>query len=310
MSGTLLGAGLGLACGTGLCLVVARRPWRTGVDLTVRLAPYLAGPGGGRVEEPATGPAPLRVLARLAAPLLADAAGWVDRVLGGAASVRRRLDVVGGALTPAQFRAQQVLWGLTGAGAGVLLCLLVAARRGWAPVPMVLLVLIAAAAGVLARDSALSWSARRRRERVLAEFPAAAELLALSVGAGEGVAAALERVARASSGAVGSELRRVLGDVRAGAPLAVALDGFALRCDVPALRRFVDAVVVSAERGTPMAEVLRAQAGDVREAGRRQLLEAGGRREIWMLVPVVLLVLPVTVVFAVFPGMAVLQVGP
>jgi tight adherence protein C len=40
----------------------------------------------------------------------------------------------------------------------------------------------------------------------------------------------------------------------------------------------------------------------VRESGRRQLLEAGGRKEIAMMVPVVFLVMPVTVVFALFPG--------
>jgi tight adherence protein C len=51
-----------------------------------------------------------------------------------------------------------------------------------------------------------------------------------------------------------------------------------------------------------VAEVLRAQAVDVREAGKRALMEAGGRKEIAMMVPVVFLVLPVTVLFALFPG--------
>ena len=53
----------------------------------------------------------------------------------------------------------------------------------------------------------------------------------------------------------------------------------------------------------PLAEVLRAQAADVREAGKRRLLEAGGRKEIAMMIPVVFLVLPVTVLFALFPGL-------
>jgi tight adherence protein C len=43
----------------------------------------------------------------------------------------------------------------------------------------------------------------------------------------------------------------------------------------------------SLERGTPLAEVLRSQAADVREAGKRRLLEAGGRKEIAMMVPVI-----------------------
>jgi tight adherence protein C len=56
------------------------------------------------------------------------------------------------------------------------------------------------------------------------------------------------------------------------------------------------------ERGTPLAEVLRSQAVDVREAAKRALLDTAGRKEIAMMVPVVFLVLPVTVLFALFPG--------
>ena len=57
------------------------------------------------------------------------------------------------------------------------------------------------------------------------------------------------------------------------------------------------------ERGTPLAEVLRSQAMDVREAGKRALLEAGGRKEISMMLPVVFMILPITVLFALYPGL-------
>ena len=75
------------------------------------------------------------------------------------------------------------------------------------------------------------------------------------------------------------------------------------RLDAAMAMRFVDGLLVAIERGTPLAEVLRAQAADVREAGKRRLLEAGGRKEIGMMIPVVFLVLPVTVLFALFPGL-------
>ena len=39
----------------------------------------------------------------------------------------------------------------------------------------------------------------------------------------------------------------------------------------------------------------------------RDRMEAGGRKEIAMMIPVVFLVLPVTVLFAVFPGFAFLR---
>ena len=127
------------------------------------------------------------------------------------------------------------------------------------------------------------------------------------MSAGEGAIGALERVARTTSGELSMELRRTLADARAGASLVEALEGMAARTSLPILARFVDGVAVALERGTPLAEVLRAQAQDVREAGRRQLMETGGKKEIGMMVPVVFLVLPVTVIFAVYPGFAVLS---
>ncbi|WP_246078567.1 type II secretion system F family protein [Modestobacter excelsi] len=80
-----------------------------------------------------------------------------------------------------------------------------------------------------------------------------------------------------------------------GVPPIEALQQLADRTSpLDVLARFVDGLVVAIERGTPLAEVRRAQAADVREAGKRQLLEAGGRKEIQMMVPVVFLVLPIS----------------
>ena len=53
--------------------------------------------------------------------------------------------------------------------------------------------------------------------------------------------------------------------------------------------------------------MLRAQAQDVREEGRRLIMEAGGKKEIAMMVPVVFGVLPVTILFAMFPGLGFFQ---
>lgn len=165
-----------------------------------------------------------------------------------------------------------------------------------------------AVAGALARDQVLARAVRRRREDLLSDLPAVAELLALSVGAGENVGSAVERVA-AGRGPLCAELRRALAEVRTSTPLLDALTAMSGRLGVRALGRFVDGIAVAVESGSPLAEVLRAQAGDARDAERRRLLETGGRREVQMMVPVVFGVLPVTVVFAVFPGLAQLQFG-
>ncbi len=63
------------------------------------------------------------------------------------------------------------------------------------------------------------------------------------------------------------------------------------------------------ERGTPLAEVMHAQAQDVRELARRDLIETAGKKEIGMLVPLVFGVLPLTVLFAIYPGLSLLEIG-
>ena len=69
----------------------------------------------------------------------------------------------------------------------------------------------------------------------------------------------------------------MLADLRAGEPFTTAMERLAVRVPVPAVTRFVDGVVVAVERGTPLGDVLRAQAADVREQHKRDLIEAGGR---------------------------------
>jgi tight adherence protein C len=293
---------LGLLFGTGLALAVAYAPPFRTPRLDDRLAPYLRdAPRPSRLLATRDTLTPFPTLERLLAPVLADATAFADRWLGGAASLRRRLAQAGGGTTE-EFRAEQVVWGAFGLLAGLGLSTLALLSGGASPAALVVLTFGLGLLGVLARDRALTRAVAKREERILAEFPTVAELLALAVTAGEGPVGALERVCRISRGELAAELRTALSDTRSGAGLVAALDGIAARTSLPVLARFVDGIAIAVERGTPLADVLRAQAVDVREAGRRRLLEQGGRREIAMLVPVVFLILPVTVVFALFPG--------
>jgi len=101
----------------------------------------------------------------------------------------------------------------------------------------------------------------------------------------------------------------MMAETRAGSTLTEALDALGARTGLPSLARFVEGIVIALERGTPLGEVIRAQAQDVREMSRRRLIESGARREVAMMVPVVFLVLPVTVLFVVYPGLAVLDLS-
>jgi len=313
MNPTLAGAALGLCAGLGVLLVLGLSPWLRRPGLEQRLAPYVrdALPRSGLLHDAARGQSGLAgALGRLLAPVMSDAARWLEGMSPGSAAVRRRLDQLGGDRTVEQFRAEQVVWGAIGAGAGACLAVFLAAGRAGPVLPLVGLIVVGGLIGVAARDRALTRQVRRREARMLAEFPAVAELLALSVGAGEGAVGALERVARVCHGELPAELARMLGETRTGTSLVQGLEGLGARTGLPTLARFADGVAVAIERGTPLGDVLRAQARDVREATRRQLIESGGKREIAMMIPVVFLVLPVTVLFIVYPGLAVLDLKP
>lgn len=306
MSPAVLGMSLGLVAAIGVIVAVRAVPPVRAIRLEDRLAPYLRDtPSPSRllsVALPAAGVTGL--LSRLAGPAIAEGARAVDRLLGGRASVRRRLAALGSENSVEDFRIEQVIWAVLGLGAGSLTALLFTTVSG--SVNLLSVVLLCGAGlvgGVLGRDWWLTQQVTKREQIMLAEFPIIAELLALAVTAGESPIGAIDRVCRLSGGQLGQELAQTLGRARAGTPLVEALQGLVDRTSLAPLARFVDGLVVALERGTPLAEVLRAQAADVREAGKRDLLEAGGRKEIAMMVPVVFLVLPVTVLFALFPGL-------
>lgn len=298
------GALVGLVAAVGLLLIWAGLPMRRRIGLVDRVAPYVRDTP--RPSRLLIGASSDTRIARLLAPVVAEIGQRLEAVLGGTDSVRRRLQRAGRAADVDRFRAEQVLWGVAGAVGGALVGTLVWVTGG-SPLRALLFIGVGAGIGVVAKDMHLSRLAERREQVMLAEFPTIAELLALSVAAGEGAVGSLERVTRLSRGELATELGRCLADARAGASLPTALQGLADRTGLPSLSRFVDGIVIAVDRGTPLAEVLRAQAQDVREEGRRLVMEAGGKKEIAMMVPVVFLVLPITVVFAAFPGFSFLN---
>ena len=294
----MTGAMIGLMLSSGLLLaasgwVLTRRP-----SLDQRLTPYVrdvhpyavvAGRSHGVVEA-------------VFGPSIRRTGQIVGDLLGGSASVSRRLVRLGSTETLEDFRIRQVLWGVVWLAGAVGISGLLWSERGTG-VPLLLVICaVGFVSGVLMCDSSLSSRVTAHEQELQAEFPVVADLLALAVAAGESPVAGLERIMKVCHGALSDELARVVVDVRTGTPMALAFDALAGRTGVTSIARFAEGLAITVERGTPLVDVLHAQAADVREAGRRELMEAGGRKEVAMMVPVVFLILPVTVVFAFFPG--------
>lgn len=302
MTMAMWGGVLGGAAGLGLLLVVMRVVELRRPQLDRRVLPYVRDLPQMSDRSDLQVRTSRSAVAVIAGPMLSRVADAVERVLGGSASVRRRLERADLRMSVHDFRVEQALWGLTGFSLAAIVALLVAVRTPGRSLPLLVLCLIAFALGVLLRENRLTAQVRARERSMLAEFPTVAELLALAVAAGEGPVSAIDRVVVRSRGALSDELSRVLAETRTGTPVSRALDDLALRSGLPVVARFAEAMAIALERGTPLADVLHAQAADVREAGRRALIESGASREVLMMVPVVFLVLPVTVIFAFWPG--------
>lgn len=295
----------GLVLGFGMVLVAAWVGARR-ATLEQRISPQLRdhGPALRRGEVPRRS-----VVDRMLAPALRDGVKVVEKWGSPTKELEVRLRRAGSSLSVEQFRAEQVVWSVAGLVAGLILSGVLVSSRGSSPLVLLVLTVVMGGAAFAARDYALTRDVARRESAMVAELPAIAELLALSVGAGEGALGALERVVSSTSGELARELRRTLAQVRAGSPLSEELRGLARRTGASGVRRFADATATAIDRGTPLASVLRAQAQDARAAGRRELMEQGGKKEIAMMVPVVFLILPITIVFAVFPGLVAINLG-
>jgi tight adherence protein C len=283
---------IGLLAGLGLFLFVSGLPIGANTGLARRVDPFVLG-----TRTRATSQSP------------GSKVGWVGSLLflfpAPDDDLERRLAASRTGLSAGDFRVEQLLW--TAIGSAVALALLTMAAASGLPVrpaPGSMLVLIFGALGGFGRDWYLSRQVELSRKALVSELPTAIDLMTIAVMSGESVAGALSRVAAILSPGIGEEFAEAMGDVRSGTPLVEALEDMALRVGDSNLSRFVDALSTAIDRGAPLGEVLRAQAGDLREAKRRRILEIGGRREVWMLVPVVFLIMPVVVIFALLPGLA------
>jgi tight adherence protein C len=297
---------LGATLGVGLWTLLGVVPRVSAPRLAERIAPHLTDVSAeARRTVARRSVEPLPLLGMLGAPLLDGARSILDRMLGGRDTIAWRLRAGGDQRTVERYRSEQLLaLGLgaaVGAAAGMMF-------RSGALVQLGL-PLATAALALVGRDWLLARRARRRLERMREELPTVLEFLMLALAAGEGLPDAVRRIARIGSGELASELAAVTAEVRTGVPFAVALSRLSRELRLPPLTRAIEHLVAASERGAPLIDVLRAQAEDARSEAKRELLESAGRREIVMLVPLVFLILPVTVIIAVFPGLLVLETG-
>lgn len=302
----LLGGGLAL----GVLGVLSALPRWGALPLDRRIAPYLRDVipdelmPAGLLSRVAVLPVPA-VRGRSLRGRLRDT---FERMLGGGDALALRLAQAGSPQSPVAFRGRQLAWGVAGLVVGALLVIVMVLAGRLTP-PAVLLPLVAGAAASVAYDMLLSARAKSRRARLTDELPTMLEFLALCLSAGESLLDALRRVSGVGTGELTEELRHAVLAVHTGSPLADALGETATRLQMPGLSRVVDQIIAALEHGAPLAAVLHSQAADARDEAKRVIIERAGKKEIVMLLPLVFLILPLSVMYAIYPGLFILRLG-
>jgi tight adherence protein C len=294
---------LGGAFGLGVCLLFSLAPRWGAPSLARRIAPYVRDVTDPRGVTPALDARGAEVGA-----LWRALQHRVAELAGGSAALDRRLHQAGWTMDAAAFRGRQLAWAIAGVaigGVGVVVLVLLGRASG----ATVLLPPLAAVIAAVAYDARLTQAARARVGRIQDELPTVLEFLALCLSAGEGILDSLRRVSEVGAGELTGELRGVVLAVGTGSSLSESLLRLSSRLGIASVARGVDQLVAAIDRGAPLAHVLHSQALDAREDAKRGLIERAGRKEIYMLIPLVFLILPLSVLFAVFPGIFMLRLG-
>jgi tight adherence protein C len=148
-----------------------------------------------------------------------------------------------------------------------------------------------------------------RLEHALFELPELIDLLVVSLRAGNGIHRSFENTVPRSDGALAIEFARVLKAVEFGAAFGAEVKSVSKSLPHPQVSEFVNKVSLALERGTPLAQMLSEQAVSIRAEIKSKLLKQAGRNETRMLIPLVFLILPITVLFAIYPSLELLNFG-
>ena len=179
-----------------------------------------------------------------------------------------------------------------GIAAGVVAWLLLG---GWIGIAAGLVATVVAAR-VLARIE--SPRTRRERERLLADLPFVADLLAAALRAGTPTDSGLRVVGTAVGGLLGRQLLRTADGLRLGLQ---PTDAWAALRTVPESARLADAICRTADSGAAVARALERLADGLRTTGAARVESAAQRLGVLMVLPLGLCFLPAFIFAGIAP---------
>lgn len=149
-------------------------------------------------------------------------------------------------------------------------------------------------------------SPRRQDLEFLFQLPDFLDLFSVALSSGESVHSALSRVVPRMNGVVASEFHKLLLALELGSDFETELTQMSIRNSNNPLSEVANRLLLAIRRGSPISQLLSNQAAFVRHDLHNQMLKQSGRNETRMLIPLVFLILPVTILFAIFPSLEML----
>jgi tight adherence protein C len=165
----------------------------------------------------------------------------------------------------------------------------------------VLILLSAAMMAVLIPRYILKARIKSRQQKIQNQLPNVLDVLSVSIEAGLGFDAALLRIMEKFDGPLIDEFAQMHREVQMGRTRRDALTSLAQQTNVAELQTFASALIQAEQFGTPIKNVLRTQAQQLRVNRRQQAQEKGAKAPIKMMMPTVFFIFPVIFIILLGP---------
>ena len=146
-----------------------------------------------------------------------------------------------------------------------------------------------------------------RNTDLLLEIPDFASLLGFAVYAGESLENALRLAVSRSSGFLANEFLVVINNVDHGSVLGVELEKLATESESEQVRELASKLALASTNGSAVSDLIADYVESSIQELKAHLLERAGKNETKMMVPLVFVILPITVMFAVYPSLTLIQ---
>lgn len=160
--------------------------------------------------------------------------------------------------------------------------------------------------GFMGLDLNINSKGSDRQKLIQRELPDLLDQITISVEAGLGFDAALDRVSKDSGGMLAQEIGRVLQDIQLGVNREDALENLLERTEAPDLKQFVVALNQASKLGMPLGKILRVQASELRARRKARAEEMAYKLGVKLSFPTVTCILPALLI--VVMGPAILEV--